>query len=160
MSAATSRTRRSHRMRAVSTSSTVDGRALACVASTTGARVLVRVSRTATLRAVNSARRGGNEEQARYWADEGGPSWVRDEVVYDLMLTPSNAALLEHLVAVVAAAGEVETSPILRKWTSSEATGAGAAVTAVAVAVAAIKVDCCATGAGYFSVPHKNGLPQ
>jgi SAM-dependent methyltransferase len=38
-----------------------------------------------------------NREQARYWAEEGGPSWVRDEVVYDLMLTPFAEALVDRL---------------------------------------------------------------
>ena len=40
---------------------------------------------------------GGNAEQARYWAEDGGPNWVRDEVAYDLMLTPFNLALIDAL---------------------------------------------------------------
>ena len=38
-----------------------------------------------------------NAEQARYWTEDAGPSWVRDEVVYDLMLTPFNGAILDVL---------------------------------------------------------------
>jgi SAM-dependent methyltransferase len=38
-----------------------------------------------------------NAEQARYWTEEGGPSWVRDEVVYDTMLAPFNDALIDRL---------------------------------------------------------------
>jgi SAM-dependent methyltransferase len=38
-----------------------------------------------------------NAEQARYWAEDGGPNWVRDEAVYDLMLTPFNKALIDAL---------------------------------------------------------------
>ena len=40
---------------------------------------------------------GGNAEQARYWSEEGGPAWVRDEAVYDLMLAPFNDALVARL---------------------------------------------------------------
>jgi SAM-dependent methyltransferase len=39
----------------------------------------------------------GNAEQARYWTEEAGPGWVRDETVYDLMLTPFNDLLVERL---------------------------------------------------------------
>lgn len=38
-----------------------------------------------------------NAEMARYWTEDGGPNWVRDEVMYDLMLTPFNDALLDAL---------------------------------------------------------------
>jgi SAM-dependent methyltransferase len=38
-----------------------------------------------------------NAEQARYWTEDGGPSWVREEAAYDLMLTPFNSALLDAL---------------------------------------------------------------
>jgi SAM-dependent methyltransferase len=38
-----------------------------------------------------------NAEQARYWTEEGGPHWVRDEHVYDVMLAPFNQALLDVL---------------------------------------------------------------
>jgi len=38
-----------------------------------------------------------NAEQARYWTEDGGPNWVRDEAVYDLMLTPFNHVLLDAL---------------------------------------------------------------
>jgi SAM-dependent methyltransferase len=38
-----------------------------------------------------------NAEMARYWTEDGGPSWVRDEEVYDLMLAPFNVALLDAL---------------------------------------------------------------
>src|SRR6266498_3936627 len=38
-----------------------------------------------------------NAEMARYWTEDGGPNWVRDEVMYDTMLTPSNHALLDAL---------------------------------------------------------------
>ncbi|MEO5839556.1 MAG: class I SAM-dependent methyltransferase [Acidimicrobiales bacterium] len=38
-----------------------------------------------------------NAEQARYWTEYGGPNWVRDEDVYDLMLMPFNVALLDAL---------------------------------------------------------------
>jgi hypothetical protein len=38
-----------------------------------------------------------NEEQARYWGDEGGPRWVASEADYDLMLEPFGAAVVEAL---------------------------------------------------------------
>jgi SAM-dependent methyltransferase len=38
-----------------------------------------------------------NAEQARYWTEDGGPNWVRDEAAYDLMLAPFNDALLDAL---------------------------------------------------------------
>jgi SAM-dependent methyltransferase len=38
-----------------------------------------------------------NAEMARYWTEDGGPNWVRDEAMYDLMLTPFNDALLDAL---------------------------------------------------------------
>ena len=41
--------------------------------------------------------RGENAEQARYWSEEGGPNWVRDEVAYDLMLEPFNERLIDAL---------------------------------------------------------------
>ena len=41
--------------------------------------------------------RNTNAEQARYWTEDGGPSWVRDEAAYDLMLAPFNDALLDAL---------------------------------------------------------------
>ena len=41
--------------------------------------------------------RGGNSEQARYWSEEGGPNWVREEVAYDLMLRPFNEILIDAL---------------------------------------------------------------
>ena len=42
-------------------------------------------------------------DQARYWAEEGGPNWVRDESVYEAMLAPFDAVLLD---ALAPAAGE------------------------------------------------------
>ena len=42
-------------------------------------------------------------DQARYWAEEGGPNWVRDEAVYETMLAPFDAVLLD---ALAPAAGE------------------------------------------------------
>ena len=36
-----------------------------------------------------------NEEQARFWGEEGGPRWVASEADYDLMLEPFGAALVE-----------------------------------------------------------------
>jgi SAM-dependent methyltransferase len=42
-------------------------------------------------------KQGANAEQARYWTEEGGPNWVRDETMYDLMLTPFNDALVDLL---------------------------------------------------------------
>jgi SAM-dependent methyltransferase len=38
-----------------------------------------------------------NAEQARYWTEDGGPNWVHDEAMYDMMLTPFNSALLDAL---------------------------------------------------------------
>lgn len=38
-----------------------------------------------------------NAEQARYWTNDGGPSWVRDEAAFDLMLEPFENALLKAL---------------------------------------------------------------
>jgi SAM-dependent methyltransferase len=38
-----------------------------------------------------------NAEQARYWTEDAGPSWVRDEIVYDTMLAPFNQVLLDAL---------------------------------------------------------------
>lgn len=43
------------------------------------------------------APQGSNAEQARYWSEDGGPSWVRDEAIYDRMLTPFNEALVGAL---------------------------------------------------------------
>lgn len=40
---------------------------------------------------------GANAEQAKYWTEYGGPSWVHDEVVYDTMLAPFNNVLVEVL---------------------------------------------------------------
>ena len=40
---------------------------------------------------------GANAQQARYWTEDGGPSWVRDEAVYDRMLIPFNEALVDVL---------------------------------------------------------------
>ena len=54
-------------------------------------------SRSGSLRTVDEAHSRPNAEQARYWTEEGGPSWVRDEVMYDIMLTPFNQALLDAL---------------------------------------------------------------
>ena len=42
-----------------------------------------------------------NDEQARYWNEQGGPSWVRNEVWFDTMLQPYEA----KLEAVAAATG-------------------------------------------------------
>lgn len=39
-------------------------------------------------------------DQARYWAEEGGPNWVRDEAVYEAMLAPFDAVLLDALAPV------------------------------------------------------------
>ena len=41
--------------------------------------------------------KSSNAEMARYWTEDGGPNWVRDEAMYDLMLTPFNDALLDAL---------------------------------------------------------------
>ncbi len=41
--------------------------------------------------------RGTNAEQARYWTEEGGPNWVREESSFDTMLAPFNDALVEAL---------------------------------------------------------------
>ena len=38
-----------------------------------------------------------NEEQARYWGEEGGPRWVASEADHDLMLEPFGAAVVEAL---------------------------------------------------------------
>jgi SAM-dependent methyltransferase len=46
---------------------------------------------------MNERHAGANAEQARYWTEDGGPSWVRHEVMYDLMLAPFNDALLDAL---------------------------------------------------------------
>jgi SAM-dependent methyltransferase len=46
---------------------------------------------------MNADRSSANAEQARYWTEDGGPNWVRDEAMYDLMLTPFNLALLDAL---------------------------------------------------------------
>ena len=46
---------------------------------------------------MDDAKRTANAEQARYWAEDGGPNWVRDEAVYDLMLMPFNDALIDAL---------------------------------------------------------------
>lgn len=35
-----------------------------------------------------------NAEMARYWSEDCGPNWVRDEVVYELMLAPFNEVLV------------------------------------------------------------------
>ncbi len=40
---------------------------------------------------------GANAEQARYWTNDGGPSWVRDQAAFDLMLEPFERALLDAL---------------------------------------------------------------
>ncbi|HUP73883.1 MAG TPA: class I SAM-dependent methyltransferase [Acidimicrobiales bacterium] len=50
-----------------------------------------------SLRAIDAAHSNANAEQARYWTEDGGPNWVRDEAVYDLMLTPFNDALIDAL---------------------------------------------------------------
>ena len=39
----------------------------------------------------------GNEEQAKYWSEEGGLSWVRDQQLFDLMLSPFNTQLRQRL---------------------------------------------------------------
>lgn len=44
-----------------------------------------------------SAAPAPNTEQAKYWTEQGGPNWVREEVSFDLMLAPFNAALLGAL---------------------------------------------------------------
>ncbi len=36
-----------------------------------------------------------NEEQVRYWNEDGGPHWVANELRHDLMLAPFNAVLVE-----------------------------------------------------------------
>jgi SAM-dependent methyltransferase len=36
-----------------------------------------------------------NDEQVRYWNEEGGPSWVANELRHDLMLAPFDAVLLD-----------------------------------------------------------------
>ena len=46
---------------------------------------------------VNEANRKGNVEMARYWTEDAGPSWVRSEETFDLMLAPYNASLLDAL---------------------------------------------------------------
>lgn len=46
---------------------------------------------------------GPNDVQSRYWNDEGGPSWVGKERMYEQMLEPFDVALLE---AVQPATGE------------------------------------------------------
>ena len=38
-----------------------------------------------------------NEEQAKYWSEEGGLSWVRDQQLFDLMLSPFNTELRQRL---------------------------------------------------------------
>jgi len=38
-----------------------------------------------------------NEEQARYWGEEGGPRWVAREADHDLMLEPFGAAVVKAL---------------------------------------------------------------
>jgi len=40
---------------------------------------------------------GANADMARYWTEDGGPNWVRDEAMYDIMLAPFNDALLDAL---------------------------------------------------------------
>ena len=50
-----------------------------------------------SLREMDEGTSNANAEQARYWTEDGGPNWVRDEDVYDLMLTPFNVALLDAL---------------------------------------------------------------
>jgi SAM-dependent methyltransferase len=40
---------------------------------------------------------GPNADMARYWANEGGPTWVRDEAIYDTMLRPFNDAVIAAL---------------------------------------------------------------
>jgi len=51
------------------------------------------------VRSVDRENSGANADQAKYWAEHGGPSWVRDEVVYDMMLAPFNHLLVEALAA-------------------------------------------------------------
>ena len=51
------------------------------------------------MRSVDRENSGANADQAKYWAEHGGPSWVRDEVVYDMMLAPFNHLLVEALAA-------------------------------------------------------------
>lgn len=46
---------------------------------------------------MNTPLSGANAEMAKYWGEEAGPTWVRDEVVFDLMLTPFNDALIDAL---------------------------------------------------------------
>jgi SAM-dependent methyltransferase len=36
-----------------------------------------------------------NEEQVRYWNEDGGPNWVANELRLDLMIAPFNAVLVE-----------------------------------------------------------------
>src|SRR5688572_5230386 len=48
-------------------------------------------------RAMAEESSSSNAEMARYWTEDGGPNWVRDEAMYDLMLTPCNHALLDAL---------------------------------------------------------------
>jgi SAM-dependent methyltransferase len=50
-----------------------------------------------SLHAMDTPSRGANAEQARYWTEDGGPNWVRDEAMFDMMLTPFNLALLDAL---------------------------------------------------------------
>lgn len=40
---------------------------------------------------------GPNRDQARYWTEEGGPSWVRNEHRYEEMLAPFDDALLAEI---------------------------------------------------------------
>jgi SAM-dependent methyltransferase len=40
-----------------------------------------------------------NEQQARFWQEEGGPAWVEDEESHDLMLEPFEVRLLAALDA-------------------------------------------------------------
>ena len=46
---------------------------------------------------MDESQSSANAEQARYWTEDGGPNWVRDEVMYDVMLTPFNLALIDAL---------------------------------------------------------------
>jgi SAM-dependent methyltransferase len=47
--------------------------------------------------AVTTGAASSNEEQAKYWSEEGGLSWVRDQQLFDLMLSPFNTELRQRL---------------------------------------------------------------
>ncbi|CAB5067740.1 unannotated protein [freshwater metagenome] len=46
---------------------------------------------------MTTAAASSNEEQAKYWSEEGGLSWVRDQQLFDLMLSPFNTQLRQRL---------------------------------------------------------------